>query len=510
MKHIVISILIAAIFPCMVFQPAAKGANMEPYQPGDNFHPGSDTSRNNPYLKIRKFELDILSPSSGVQFYNNAILFLSLSKMEERMISNHVSFGNHELFYASLNDTIPGDQNSFKINTHLIIPADGITFTSNMSRFYYSKLSDRDNKVKIYMAESYGSGSELVWETENVPLGFCSDNNYTHPTISHEGNLMIFSSDMQGGIGGLDLYISRYENNNWTNPVNMGKKINSEGSELYACLDRNNNLYFSSDELPGLGGYDIFFCNFNGTDWDEPINLYDQINTENDEVAFKINPEGKNIGFYTMIERSGIAKNKLKRTLYRIDPDAQYMNAKTFILSDILMDFASGSPIATTKPDEIKTKTDITQEESRIADSLRAEELIAEKLAQERRIADSLRAVEIENQRLAEEMRIADSLRLEELKQEEAEAAKNKVTYRVQILSSTKAGGKYDIIINGTKYNSWEYYYKGAWRITVGEFEKLSDAKELQTKCRNSGYEQAFVVAFVNNKRSLDMSLFRK
>jgi len=521
MNKVLMAILTAAVFPGLISMGKARNVDHIEKKPQEQYlHPGADTSGTNPYLKIRKFDLDIVTPSSGVQFYEDGILFLYLTKMEEKMISNHISFGERNLYYASIDDSALGNVIPLNMNNQLLIPADGITFTGDFSRFYYSKLSERDEKVKIYMGRSADSGNDQGWMTDNNILCFCENHNYTHPTISPEGDLMIFSSDMPGGAGGLDLYITRYENGEWTNPVNMGGEINSPGAEIYACLDGDDNLYYSSDGLDGLGGYDIFFCSFNGTGWDGPVNLKDQVNTVNDEVAFKINREGKNIGFYTMIEKYGIGQKQSRRTLYIIRPVDKYMDARALMLSDILMNFASGSHLtAKFEEDEedvvdIEIKDEVKTDEDRITDSLRAEKLIADRLAREERIADSLRAEEIKAERLAyermEAARIADSLQSEILKQEEAEVSEDRVTYRIQILSSNKKDGTYNILVNGTKYDTWEYYYKGAWRITIGEFEELEDAREMQSKCRNSGYDQAFVVAFVNDERSLDMSLFRK
>ena len=515
MNKVLLAILTTAVFPGMIFLGKIRTIDHIKIIPYEQYlHPDTDTGGTNPNLQIRKFELDILTPSSGIQFYKDGILFLSLTKTEGKMISNHISFGDRDLYYSSIVDSAPGNVIPFNISNQLLIPADGITFTGDFSRFYYSKFSERDKKVKIYTGQSYKAGNDPGWILDNNILGFCKNHNYTHPTISREGDLMIFSSDMPGGSGGLDLYLTRYENGDWTIPVNLGKEINSPGAELYACLDGDNNLYYSSDGLDGLGGYDIFLSSFNGDSWDKPINLNSQVNTINDDVAFKINREGRNIGFYTMIEKTGIGQKQIKRTLYSILPVEQYMDTRAFILSDLLMDFATGSQLIAKYEEDAEIKDEIMPDEERIADSLRAEKLVADRLAEEKRIADSLKAEEIKAERLAyekmEAARIADSLQLEALKQEEAEALKDRVIYRIQLLSSTKEAGTYNIIINGTKYDTWEYFYKGAWRITIGEFEDLSDAREMQSKCRNSGYDQAFVVAFVNNERSLDMSLFRK
>jgi hypothetical protein len=83
------------------------------------------------------------------------------------------------------------------------------------------------------------------------------------------------------------------------------------------------------------------------------------------------------------------------------------------------------------------------------------------------------------------------------------------VVYRVQIFSSPGQKIDKEVVISGSNYRLFEYSYLGAYRYTIGEFSTLRPAVELQETCRKSGYPEAFVVAFINNTRSLDKSLFK-
>ncbi len=89
------------------------------------------------------------------------------------------------------------------------------------------------------------------------------------------------------------------------------------------------------------------------------------------------------------------------------------------------------------------------------------------------------------------------------------EKLKDVVVYRVQFLTTTKARKENQIIINNTTYKTYEYFYLNAYRYTIGEFTTLAPAKELQRICQKSGYPQAFVAAFKNETRSLDLTLFK-
>ena len=82
---------------------------------------------------------------------------------------------------------------------------------------------------------------------------------YAHPFLFDNGKSLLFASDMPGGYGGFDLYVSRYddETQTWGTPENLGPEVNTEGDEIFPVLYKDR-LIFSSNGLPGFGGYDLF------------------------------------------------------------------------------------------------------------------------------------------------------------------------------------------------------------------------------------------------------------
>jgi len=86
----------------------------------------------------------------------------------------------------------------------------------------------------------------------------------------------------------------------------------------------------------------------------------------------------------------------------------------------------------------------------------------------------------------------------------------NRLVFRIQILSSSRANSNPIVTISGARHETFEYFYKGAYRVTVGEFETVSEASKFRTSCKNAGYSQAFVAAFRGNERETDPSVFRK
>ncbi|MCD6069333.1 MAG: outer membrane protein/peptidoglycan-associated protein [Bacteroidetes bacterium] len=118
----------------------------------------------------------------------------------------------------------------------------------------------------------------------------------SQPTISKDGNTMIFVSDRPGGYGKLDLWITTRDPSNrmWTTPRNLGPKINTPENEKTPFLHSDfETLYYSSDGLFGFGGYDIFFTRKDEKGaWKNPENIGTPINMEGDDAGFFVSGDG--------------------------------------------------------------------------------------------------------------------------------------------------------------------------------------------------------------------------
>lgn len=84
------------------------------------------------------------------------------------------------------------------------------------------------------------------------------------------------------------------------------------------------------------------------------------------------------------------------------------------------------------------------------------------------------------------------------------------VVFRVQIITSLYENSFPSVFIEGEIFNTYEYYYMGSYRITVGAFGTLKEAQEFRIKCLNSGFKQAFVAAFRGDTRITDPSVFKQ
>jgi hypothetical protein len=296
------------------FCPAGKNIINKKYL-NFSFVTIDDTTNIIRYIEVDTFRLPIIPPSSGVQFYKDRIVFLSMSKNERKMSPNQISFGTIEAYFAPVEDSVPGRHVVFSPLSSFPFPCEAMTFSRDYNTIYYTKIPRKDKKEKIFMAKfNSGSKSQTALVSENVPLSFCTDNfNYTHPALSSDENMLIFASDREGSLGGMDLFVSKKVDDKWSSPENLGKLINTSGNEFFPFLDSENNLYFSSDRLSGYGGYDIFTCKFNGTGWEKPVNLSGHINSDKDDIAFTVNKMDGKTAFFTRKQKSGKSEMQLFR-----------------------------------------------------------------------------------------------------------------------------------------------------------------------------------------------------
>lgn len=172
-----------------------------------------------------------------------------------------------------------------------------------------SKLRLKEGKVSIYSAKFDGK----KWK-DAEPLPFNSaDYMVSNPSISADGETLYFASDMPGGLGGMDIWkVSVNADGSYSEPVNLGNKVNTEGRESFPFIESTENkLYFASDARKGFGGLDVYWLDL-VTPGSEPRNLGDPINTPKDDFAMSFYPN-KTLGF--------LSTNRVGRDdIYKVKP----------------------------------------------------------------------------------------------------------------------------------------------------------------------------------------------
>jgi len=159
------------------------------------------------------------------------------------------------------------------------------------------------NRLKLYSAEFEDNDWRKIKE---IPF---NSNDYScgHPTLTIDDKIMYFVSDMPGGYGGTDIWMTRFKKGEWTKPQNLGGTVNTRGNEMFPFIDERGNLYFSSDFHPGLGDLDIFFILMNtatGLPSGKTRNLGAPINSNKDDFGIITDGE-RQTGFISSNRKRG-------------------------------------------------------------------------------------------------------------------------------------------------------------------------------------------------------------
>jgi len=125
-----------------------------------------------------------------------------------------------------------------------------------------------------------------------------------HPTVSADGQLLLFAADIPGGFGGMDLYYSVKNEHGWGEPVNLGAAINTAGNELFPFLHRSGTLFYSSDGMESLGNLDLFRSTPVAGVWQRPFHLPEPFNSEGDDFSLWLNALGTD-GFMSSNRKDG-------------------------------------------------------------------------------------------------------------------------------------------------------------------------------------------------------------
>ncbi|MFM2195664.1 MAG: hypothetical protein RL092_1264 [Bacteroidota bacterium] len=251
---------------------------------------------------------DFRSTSKGEEFgavpYGKGLVFVT-SEFSSGFLARKDSWTNQNYYeLSSIKDaTVPYDNYSFlekmqnkdiwneieHTHTH-----DGpISFNSDFSQALLTRNFEELDTIarvkysRLQLLLFKKNGEEWVQdETFNF-----NDKHFStgHGAFDNSGNI-VFASDRPGGMGGADLYEVSFKDGKWSNPVNLGEKINTTSDEVFPFYAKDGTLYFSSKGWAGMGGMDVFMA----TKKNNPENLGIPINTPSDDFAFYIDTDSGN------------------------------------------------------------------------------------------------------------------------------------------------------------------------------------------------------------------------
>lgn len=219
-----------------------------------------------------------------------------------------------DIFYSHMQEDgawasplpLPGEVNTLDHDAAVAISPDAQTLYLYKSHSN-GKLLSGDLYASLRVAGGWSAPSAL-------PQPINSTDWETHTTVTADNHQVYFSSNRPGSLGGKDLYVVRkLPDGSWALPQNLGPELNTPYDEESPFIHPNGKvLYFSSKGHDNMGGYDIFYANWDEQRkrWSKPINIGYPINTADDDVYFSISADGTK-GYFSSSREDGLGGQDL-------------------------------------------------------------------------------------------------------------------------------------------------------------------------------------------------------
>ena len=262
---------------------------------------------------IRPVSLNTEGSELGATFYRDQVVFSSTQE-GNGIISRKYKW--NELPYLNL---FIGDRaaNGDIINVKPFAPKlrttyhDGpVSFDPKEDKVYITRNNvgkggvSKGKEGVVNLKIMFGGKENDKWEYRGE-FSFNSDDYSTgHPSIDNTGKVLYFASDMPGGYGGSDIYFSVFNNGFWSEPFNLGPKVNTQGNEFFPFISNDGVLYFSSNGHGGLGGLDVYFSVPEGGVFNTVENMGYPLNSPKDDFSFVLDEPGTQ-GYFSSNRNGG-------------------------------------------------------------------------------------------------------------------------------------------------------------------------------------------------------------
>lgn len=338
-----------------------------------------------PSIHEKKSGLEVMNESSlnssiaefSPKWYKRGILYIKEIKQDDIKRLNvdysseysqvdSLAYGTADrplsvLYYAPFKDGVFGEPTLVAKSKKFHIGSFDIN--QQTGEIYFTKVdiitnwsSGAKSHPRIYKATLDSSNTMLI-DVKKVAIKKLSDDTGAgHPALSKDGKTLYFSSNLEDGFGGSDLYSSVLgEDGRWQEPVNLGGYINTQGDEVFPVLN-DTVLYYSTNGKAGFGGLDIFRANITPKGIEDPIILAAPQNSAADDFGILLNPNDERLGFVTSNRHPGHGDDDLFQ--FQPIPSKEYVegvvtSSNGALAENVLVKlYANGIEVSQTYTDE--------------------------------------------------------------------------------------------------------------------------------------------------------------
>ena len=254
----------------------------------------------NPSIEVREFrEVNSTNSEYGIYLYKD---YLFLSKMISDKINLRTTQGYDNIYYVNLKTWESNPSNFKKLDAlNKTLATQGyISIDDAHELIYFTRCEGMPSKCHLYYSTYKVDPTNPSTPKKMIVL----DDKYNegHATISRNGRTLIFTADYPDGYGNKDLYMITKIGNKWSKPINLGPNVNTPFDEMFPYLYQDTILFFSSNGHNSIGGLDLFVSTFSNNEWKKPKQLKFPINSGADDF---------NIQFFNKLNEGLFCSNRL-------------------------------------------------------------------------------------------------------------------------------------------------------------------------------------------------------
>lgn len=205
---------------------------------------------------------------------------------------------NEDLYFAELNDESWDKVKDIGPPINTIENEGAFSISSDGNYIFFTSCSRNGGKGQcdIWLTSKKNNRWD---EPKNLQSPINTKYWESQPSISSDGRMLYFSSDRPGGYGGTDIWVSEFSISGWSAPKNLGPTVNTSMDEQFPFIHSDNRtLYFSSNGHPGLGKSDLYLTRKDvKLNWETPINMGFPINSRGQDWNLVVARDGKTAYF---------------------------------------------------------------------------------------------------------------------------------------------------------------------------------------------------------------------
>jgi len=161
----------------------------------------------------------------------------------------------------------------------------------------------------------------------------------SHAFVTKDGNTLYFTSEADGGLGGIDIYrATKIKEGEWSKPENVGAPINTSFDEDAPFItDDGKTMYFASTGHEGYGNYDIYKSELVDGKWSKPENLGQSINSPGHDI-FMVKDNNQTVAYFSSSRTGGFGDMDIYKINYLDNLNKECPTEKTLQLSLNIID----------------------------------------------------------------------------------------------------------------------------------------------------------------------------